>query len=144
MTMDVQSRPFKDKDLTALVELMAELGYQHSAESLLKNIYAVREQGAEVFVAEVAGEIAGCIATLIDVRLAEGRSGEIVSLVVAQKYRGGGVGKALLATAEQWLIPRVDKINIRANALRAEAHGFYQALGYAVVKQQVVLSKVVK
>ncbi|MDQ7730745.1 GNAT family N-acetyltransferase [Halomonas sp. SpR8] len=92
---------------------MAQLGYDHSEESLSANISAVREQGGEVFVAEVAGSVRGCVSAIIDVHLAEGVKGEIVSLVVSEAARGQGLGKGLVLEAEKWLSGKVSAIRLR-------------------------------
>jgi len=134
-------RPYQEKDLQALIPLIEQLGYTLSEQSLLKNIKAVRKASGEVFVADLNGTIVGCISAIIDIRLAEGAQGEIVSLVVDKQYRGYGLGKGLAGTAEQWLSPQVDCIRIRANSIRKKAHQFYHELGYQEIKQQTVLVK---
>ncbi len=123
---------------------MAQLGYEHSEESLAKNISAVRGSGGEVFVAELSGRVCGCVSAIIDVRLAAGTNGEIVSLVVDEASRGRGVGKGLVSTAENWLKDHTNVIRIRANVIREQAHEFYKNLGYSLSKTQVVFSKNVK
>lgn len=139
--MNTIYRKYTHQDAQALVMLMAQLGYDHSEESLSANISAVREQGGEVFVAEVAGNVRGCVSAIIDVRLAEGIKGEIVSLVVSEEARGQGLGKGLILEAEKWLSGKVSVIRVRANALREQSHLFYESLGYSKEKTQAVLLK---
>ena len=134
-------RTYQSQDLDTIVQLMSQLGYNHDQQSLAQNITAVRTAGGEVFVAEANHQVCGCIAAIIDIRLAEGRVGEVVSLVVDESARGHGVGKGLMYTAERWLQPRTDTIRIRANAIRKEAHRFYKNLGYENTKTQVIFSK---
>ncbi|OAZ98693.1 GNAT family N-acetyltransferase [Halomonas sp. G11] len=134
-------RKYTHQDAQALVLLMAQLGYDHSEESLSANISAVREQSGEVFVAEVAGNVRGCVSAIIDVRLAEGVKGEIVSLVVSEEARGQGLGKGLVLEAEKWLSGKVSVIRVRANARREQSHLFYESLGYSKDKTQAVLMK---
>lgn len=134
-------REFQEDDLEALIELMHKLGYEHNKESLLHNVSAVRESRGEIFVAERLGQVCGCVCAILDVRLAEGAIGEIVSLVVNQSDRGKGVGRGLVFTAEHWLKYKVTTIRIRANVVREEAHTFYETLGYSLSKTQGVFSK---
>lgn len=134
-------RKYTHQDAQALVLLMAQLGYDHSEKSLSANISAVREQGGEVLVAEVAGKVLGCVSAIIDARLAEGIKGEIVSLVVSKDARGQGLGKGLVLEAEKWLSGNVSVVRVRANALREQSHLFYESLGYRKVKTQAVLIK---
>ncbi len=134
-------RTFKESEIKSLIKLMAQLGYEHSKESLLNNVNSVRRAGGEVFVAEVSGSVCGCISAIIDVRLAEGVKGEIVSLVVNESARGKGIGKGLVVTAEKWLSHSTSEIRVRANAIREQAHFFYKNMGYSLNKQQVILIK---
>ena len=53
--MNFEIRKYQDSDLGDLVDLMAQLGYQHTEQSLSENIGAVRESGGEIFVADSRG-----------------------------------------------------------------------------------------
>lgn len=139
--MNTLYRKYTHQDAKALVLLMAQLGYDHSEESLSANVSAVRAQGGEVLVAELAGNVLGCVSAIIDARLAEGVKGEIVSLVVSEEARGQGLGKGLILEAEKWLSGKVSVIRVRANALRERSRVFYEALGYRKEKTQAVLIK---
>lgn len=136
-------RSAQHQDMAALIPLMSQLGYQHTANTIAANISAVRKAGGEVFIAEHSGEVIGCICAIIDVRLAEGVQGEIVSLVVNENSRGSGIGKGLVKAAEQWLFEHTPTIRVRANQVRKEAHLFYQSLGYEESKRQAILTKAI-
>jgi len=144
MKMNIIYREFKERDQASLAFLMSELGYEVDHNILCRRIDEIRAQGGEVIVAELAGAVVGCINPIIDIRLAEGKAGEIVSLVVSEKHRGMGIGKALIKSAESWLSSRCDLIRVRANTIRSEAHIFYQRLGYQEIKSQKVFTKNVK
>jgi len=73
--------------------------------------------------------------------LAEGIYAEIVSLVVSEKERGNGIGAGLLREAEKWASQRVNKIRVRANVVRDDAHKFYSRQGYEHTKSQKVFIK---
>lgn len=120
---------------------MEQLGYSVGDAEIQEVIDAIRKGSGEVFVAESGDNVVGCIDAIIDVRLAEGKVGEIASLVVLADCRGRGVGKALLECAEDWLGDRVETIRIRANAKRDDAHEFYATVGYTHVKEQKVFIK---
>ena len=142
--MNTIYRKYTHQDTQALIPLMAQLGYALSEQALSNNLSAVRQQGGEVLVAEVAGNVLGCVSAIIDVRLAEGVKGEIVSLVVSEDARGQGIGKGLVLEAEQWLTGKVTVIRVRANALREQAHLFYESLDYHKEKTQAILIKKVE
>lgn len=147
--MAVTYRVFEAGDEYALVELMEELGYEISVDSVIDRVGKIRRNSGEVIVAEGVvgvseseqGGLLGCINAIIDVRLAEGVCGEVVSLVVAEHSRGAGVGKGLTLAAESWLRLRCDRIRVRANALRERAHSFYRSLGYEEIKTQKIFIK---
>ena len=137
-------RPFQQNDLLTLVSLMSELGYDVGADTLSTRIKDIRKNGGEVIIVDVDKQIMGCINIIIDIRLAEGKAGEIVSLIVTKECRGLGLGKGLVCAAEQWLQGRCEQIRVRANTVRHEAHHFYQALGFETVKSQRVFIKKIK
>ncbi len=139
--MDCHIRQIKTEDIPRLPHLMQTLGYSLDEESLRGNLLAIKQKGGEVFIAAVNGEVVGCVAAIIDVRLAGGVTGEIVSLVVLPEFRGRGIGKKLAAQAEQFLGNQVKVMRVRANIIRSEAHGFYQSLGYRESKSQKIFIK---
>lgn len=124
-----------------LVPLINQLGYKLSAQMIENNVTQIRDRGGQVFVASYDTEIIGCIAAIIDVRLAAGKQGEIVTLVVLDRYRHMGVGSKLVTCAEQWLLPEVSSIRVRANVIRENAHQFYIYMGYKGSKTQKIFSK---
>lgn len=137
----LQARPYDNGDAPTLVALMEQLGYAHSEVSVNENTQAIRERGGDVFVATEKGQVLGCVAVIIDVRLAEGVRGEIVSLVVSDAARGMGVGGVLVSHCESWLMKRSLNVTLRANMVREEAHLFYLSRGYRQIKSQGVFTK---
>lgn len=66
----------------------------------------------------------------------------VLGLVVDEALRRQGIGPALLAEAERWARDRgVAAIWLRSNLLRLEAHAFYVALGFRVLKTQPAFEK---
>jgi N-acetylglutamate synthase-like GNAT family acetyltransferase len=139
--MKIRYRVVTKDDEENLVILMQNLGYKVDNTLLAIRVQELHNQGSEIFVAELSGIVIGCVNAIIDIRLAEGKFGEIVSLVVSEKYRGYGVGKGLVQYAESWLRKRCSTIRVRANAMRSEAHAFYQTLGYQEIKTQKIFIK---
>jgi len=67
---------------------------------------------------------------------------EISGLIVDERVRGAGVGRALVSAAERWARDLgVHAVRVRSNAVRVEAHAFYERLGFEVLKQQVTFIK---
>jgi GNAT superfamily N-acetyltransferase len=139
--MQILYREYDTTDTTPITYLMSELGYSVNEEELKFNIQEIQNMGGTVFVAEFNGRVIGCICTLIDARLAEGVYGELVSLIVAEKFRGTGVGKGLVEVGEQWIGKRATRIRVRANEIRSDTHAFYKYLGYRESKTQKIFIK---
>jgi N-acetylglutamate synthase-like GNAT family acetyltransferase len=141
--MEITIRQLRQDDIKTVQQLMHELGYPLNKEELLFNINIINQRNGIILVAELDGNVVGCLSGVINASLAEGMFGEIVSLVVSRKYRGSGIGKCLVKQAEDWLKPKVKKIRVRANSIRLEAHKFYKSLGYKEIKTQISFIKFV-
>ena len=98
----------------------------------------------EVFVACSAhGMVLGWIDVGIVIHLQAAPRAEISGLVVSSQARSRGVGRVLVARAEQWARSRgVNKMVVRSRIAREAAHRFYEREGYARVKTQMVFEKV--
>ncbi len=130
-------------DVPALAELAGELGYPSTTAQVgerFRRLLAHPELH-RVFVAEGAdGEPAAWIHVFVSLRLESEPFAEIGGLVVGAASRGGGVGEALVRRAEAWARGRgLARVRVRSNVVRERAHRFYQRLGFARLKEQVVL-----
>jgi len=140
--MPIIYRKAIEEDIKVLRELLEELGYDVDGNTLSQRIKAIRDQGGEVIVASIDGLVVGCVNTLIAIRLSEGITGEIVSLVVSAIHHGMGIGKELVFHAESWLKTKgCDTIRVRANAVRKEAHQFYLGMDFKEIKTQKIFKK---
>ena len=69
----------------------------------------------------------------------------MLTLVVREGRRGNGIGEQLMRYAEQWAAQRgAACVRLRSNVIRADAHRFYQRLGYRVVKTQLSFEKLLE
>lgn len=136
----VNIRPVQKEDLPQLSQLLKELGYKVDESEVRDRLSKIEDQKGEVMVAvNEDQEILGSVHTFIDLRMAEGEVGEIVSLVVRSDSREQGIGKKLLEEAQHWLISNhCFKVRIRANTIREKAHQFYKHHGYEEIKSQKV------
>ncbi|RYD84603.1 MAG: GNAT family N-acetyltransferase, partial [Sphingomonadales bacterium] len=68
----------------------------------------------------------------------DGHRGWVYYLAVSPDARRGGLGRALMAAAEDWLRERgAPKIQLMVRGSNADALGFYEALGFE--RQDVVV-----
>ncbi len=118
--MMVTIRPFTESDRAAAVDLFHELNRHEAeisgdrktdraaAEICVTEMQAdaATRPGVSVVVAEVDGQVAGLMvfAEHLDDSFIEAhlrRSGRVEDIVVAEAFRGQGIGRALLAEAER-------------------------------------------
>ncbi|MHB1539773.1 MAG: GNAT family N-acetyltransferase [Steroidobacteraceae bacterium] len=137
-------------DAPALAQLTEELGYRADAEILRQRLALLAERPDHaVFVAErgdapsePTSGLAGWIHVGRVISLEGGAAAEILGLVVGSIARRAGVGRQLVQCAERWARGQgLERIVVRSNALRAEAHFFYPALDYVLAKTQRVYVK---
>lgn len=137
-------REARVEDAAEIARLAGELGYPADADAMharLRGLLPLRRH--RIVVAEGGrGELSGWIAVERRFTLESGERIEIVGLVVDAAARGSGVGRRLVASAEQWaLVQGFDAIGVRSNVVRAGSHPFYERLGFARVKTQHVYRK---
>jgi GNAT superfamily N-acetyltransferase len=99
-----------------------------------------------VFVAEVDGEVVGWVDVFARRMLLADGMAEVSGLVVADGFRGRGIGARLMQATEKWAVSvGCTVMRVRSNIIRKQAHRFYtERLGYSVVKQQRVFGKKLK
>lgn len=137
-------RPATLADAPAIAALAGELGYPTSsrdAGSRLQNVLHDSEQA--VFVAEaLSSGVIAWIHVFVARRLLAAPFSDVGGLVVAQDFRGSGIGQQLVDTALTWTHDQgISSIRIRTNVVRESAHGFYEALGFRREKSQHVYIK---
>ncbi len=144
----VRVRPMARADLEAVAELSAQLGYPVTADALAHHFELLREAPENVlFVAEETAEpddeqVVGWVHVAGRISLETGPFAQISGIVVDERVRGRGVGRALMAAAEAWAAARgYDVMRLWSNIVRERAHRFYEGLGYEHVKTSKVFLK---
>jgi len=131
-------------DAEALAGLSTALGYPSTPEQMNARLGPILGDPEQVvFVAE--GRDAGVVG-FIEVavkRTVESEAvAEIVGLVVDERQRGGGIGGALVAEGERWVVERgITAVVVRSRVHRIRAHAFYERLDYRHLKDQKVFRK---
>ena len=89
---------------------------------------AVNGTGSDIILLEQAGRLAATVMVGDD-----GHRGWVYYLGVAPDHRGKGLGRTLMAAAEEWLRERnAPKIQLMVREDNDRAIGFYKSLGYEV------------
>jgi GNAT superfamily N-acetyltransferase len=138
--MEIVVRKISKEDVAAVTALNHQLGYPLSVDQTLQNINAVMEnKDHDAFVAVHKNNVIGWIGVARAIQIETLPYCEIRGLIVDDKYRKHGIGKMLIEKAKQWAKEKGnDKLRLRCNVIRTEAHLFYQHLGFKEIKQQKV------
>jgi GNAT superfamily N-acetyltransferase len=126
-----QARP---ADSHVLSGLMRQLGYEATPALLGEKMVELAGSPSDrILVATLHDEVVGSISLhAIPMFHVAGKLGRITSLVVDERYRSAGIGKALLDAAEQWFeSARCVKVEVTSADRRLDAHRFYERHGYA-------------
>lgn len=117
-----------------MLSLLEQLGYpDNDEESVRQRLESWADEPAgAVLVAEHDGQIAGVVAVAsLPFLERPGRWGRVVAIVTSDAMRGQGIGKVLMAHAED--IARgfgCMQMEVTSANRRADAHAFYHSLGY--------------
>ena len=135
-------REARFSDAPSLAVLSGQLGYPMQTEETEERLRVLQTSDTDaILVAESdEGDVVGWIHLSGALRLETGRYAEIAGLVVDEAWRSRGVGAALVEAGAEWAAGRgYQTFKVRSNIIRERAHAFYERLGFAHSKTQVVL-----
>jgi len=132
-------------DAAEVARLAGLLGYPASAESTHSRLMRLLDSPTDlVLVAEGVEPVRmiGWIHSALSQHLESEYRAEITGLIVDGDFQRKGVGRGLVERAEAWAREQgVHEISVRCRTTRPDAHSFYETLGFAVTKTQVVFRK---
>ena len=128
----LEIRPATDDDAPSLADLLGHLGYPADAVELPARLERLRAAGDDALIALGNGAAVGLATLHARVVLHSATPvAQLTALVVSPAARGRGVGRALVAAAEQWSRDHGATRLVVTTALhRAEAPLFYERLGF--------------
>jgi GNAT superfamily N-acetyltransferase len=140
------SRPRRalPSDAAEIARLSTELGYPNSGSEISTRLVRLlaRPEHCVFVVEKESARLLGWIAVEKRLLLVSGPKVEIVGLVVDRQARRLGVGKTLVAAAEEWTRGEgMKNIFVRSNVVRPDSHHFYESLGYRRAKTQHFYAK---
>jgi GNAT superfamily N-acetyltransferase len=130
---EVVVRLAEASDLEALALLMTDLGYPtRTSEMQMRWEIIAKDPQYRTFVAVYDGKVCGMIGTFSFYTYEHNNAGgRILALVVAKEARGRGIGRRLIAAAENDFAQRnIRRIAINTRFEREDAHRFYEGAGY--------------
>ena len=134
----------QDQDCAEIARLASQLGYPASGDAMRMRLQRLRASPNDVvFVAASAeGRLLGWIHGVLSQFLESDYRVEIGGLIVDEQFYRKGVGRALVERIESWAVDHgVMQASVRCRTTRAEAHVFYESLGYRRAKTQIVFRK---
>jgi ribosomal protein S18 acetylase RimI-like enzyme len=126
-------RAAEERDAPLLAELITQLGYATTAQEMTERLRAIlSDQNFATFVAVEENEVCGMIGLSTSMSYEHNdRTGRIIALVVHEKMRRRGIGRKLIAAAEDYFSrEQVTRLTLTTRFAREKAHKFYEALGY--------------
>jgi len=129
----ISIRDARSADAEALADLSGQLGYPSTAEAIVTRLARLdADPAARTLVAESDGTIVGMATVHLRYTINHGSPiGQLTMLVVDERRRTHGVGRTIVAAAEQWARDSGCKRFVVTTALqRADAHAFYERLDY--------------
>ncbi len=141
---DIDIREIEVGDAEAAASLSGELGYPVEPHEMARRIRNLATLGNHaVYVAcRPDGTVTGWIDVGITQHLQAEPYAEIGGLVVAESVRSVGVGRQLVARAEQWARDHgIATMRVRSQIARERAHRFYLREGYTQTKISAVFTK---
>jgi GNAT superfamily N-acetyltransferase len=131
--MDLTIRAAELSDAEVLADLMTQLGYPtRVSEMQMRMEEIVADARYATFVAVNKGKVCGMIGTVCRYSYEHnGPSGRILAFSVSEKMRRQGVGRALIAAAENdFARKNVRRLAVNTRFERKDAHKFYEQAGY--------------
>jgi len=138
--MEISIRQMSPQDALAVTSLTKQLGYPLSSDQIVQNINVVlSNKDHDAFVALYGDKVVGWVGVAYSIQIENPPYCEVRGLVVDDQHRSHGIGKLLIEKAKRWAKEKGnDKLRLRCNVKRTEAHVFYQHVGFKETKQQKV------
>jgi GNAT superfamily N-acetyltransferase len=110
-----------------------ELGYSVTEQFVRDRLTEFSSSVADiVLIADCGGQIGGFLSFhMLPMLHVDGNPGRITALAVSSRFRRCGIRRKLIAAAEEFAWDhRCVRVEITSGDHRAEAHAFYEAVGY--------------
>lgn len=120
-------------DHVAIASLLRQLGYAVSQTRIHDKLQTLVSSSSDtVLVATIDHLVIGCISLhALPLFHADGSLGRITSMIVDERHRGTGAGRALMTAAEHWFRSvGCVKCEVTSGDHRTDAHRFYEKQGF--------------
>jgi GNAT superfamily N-acetyltransferase len=140
--LNVTIRPGRFEDIDAEAAMHRDVGWCYDERNTLAEYHDDAYEPSSVLIAEVAGTVVGKLELFMAWKAAHGRFALIRRFVVADGWRGRGIGTALLAAA----VARARDegcafVELTVDVTNPEAHAFYKRYGFSEDRVEVIMRK---
>jgi GNAT superfamily N-acetyltransferase len=131
-------RPARLSDAQRIARLTSQLGYEVGVADVAERISRILSRPGDLLVvAEVDGHVVGWAHGAVWDHIETGAFVRIGGLVVDDRHRRHGIGRALMAEIEEWARRQgCPTVRLWSSAARTASHEFYERLGYKNIKTQ--------
>ena len=131
--LDLTIRVVEMNDAAALAQLMCELGYETTKPEMQMRMERIAtDERYRTFVAVRDGRVCGMIGTFTSLSYEHNDpGGRILAIAILSTMRRRGIGRALIATAENDFADRgIRRVALNTRLVREDAYKFYESLAY--------------
>lgn len=129
----ISIRPMTVEDIRPSQELLSQLGYPLDSKELRRRYDSVVGADHILLVAQEGERVIALCHVYARPALDKPPEAVVQALVVDQAYRGRGLGRDMMTTAETWASVRgFTSVALYSSAMRSEAHAFYETIGYRI------------
>ena len=131
--MEVSVRDVRVSDAESVARLCEQLGYPTSAAAIPGRLARLNASGdARALVATLGQDVVGLATAHVRHTLNHAAAlAQLSLLVVDERLRAKGIGRALVRAVETWALDQgCHRIVVTTALHRAEAHAFYERVGY--------------
>ncbi len=139
----VTIRPYDSGDTAAFASLATQLGYPAQPTEIAARLgWVAQLPGHAVLVAVAGEEVVGYLHIGVEVAVQHDAVATVLGLVVDAAHRGQRIGEQLMTAAEAWARAEgFATVYVRSRVMRADAHRFYERLGYTNAKTSYLFTK---
>lgn len=129
--MNMELRTASAADVETLFEIRTSVVQNHLSREQMAGLGITPEALTSIIAQEPCAWIAHCDDTAAGFAMVDSEIGEIFALFIRPGFEGLGIGRALLARAEEYLFQRHELIwLVTDGSPQIRANGFYQRLGW--------------
>lgn len=140
--LEITVRPGRFEDVGREAEMHRGVDWCYDERATLAEYHDDAYEPSSVLIAEAGGEVVGKLELFLAWKSNHGRFGVIRRFVVAEGWRGKGVGTVLLqAATERCRADGCSFVELTVDVTNPEAHAFYKRSGFTEDRVEVIMRR---